>query len=124
METTEILFDFAFFLAIWNAGSPLVVSFFKNWFGNWPDWFKQLASILMAVLGSVAAYAVSAGLGTEVITEASFWQPFVVGVVGSVVVQYGIWKAYWQGGNVESSLANLTVLNHSSKPESYEAKAA
>jgi hypothetical protein len=110
-EGLQTAFDFAAILALWSSLAPLVVSLLKNMGGNWPSWAKKLTAVIMAVLGSVVAYALALDISSIDWGSVSFWTPMIVGVVGAFSAQYAIYAAMWKGTTAEVYVANVTPLN-------------
>lgn len=105
---TEIAIDFLFWAGIFASVSPLIVSLLKNIGREWTLKTKQAVAVVMAVIGSVFAYAVSAGLDSVQLDDfAGFWQPLVIGVVGIFAAQYASYMAIWSDTKVEKALAKV-----------------
>lgn len=105
---TEIAVDFLFWAGVFATVSPLIVSLLKNVGREWSLRAKQATAAVMAVIGSVFAYAVSMGLDSVALDDfAGFWQPLVIGVVGIFAAQYASYMAIWDDTKVEKALAKV-----------------
>jgi len=105
---TEIAVDFLFWAGVFATVSPLVVSLLKNVGREWSLKAKQATAGLMAVIGSVLAYAVSVGLSSVQLDDfTGFWQPLIIGVVGIFAVQYASYMAIWNDTKVEKALTKV-----------------
>jgi len=104
----ETIIDFTFWAGIWALFSPLLVSLFKNIGGSWPTLAKQGLALIMALLGSVFAYSVSAGWGDVALNDfEGFWQPLVIGVVGIFGTQYASYMGIWANTKVLAAAENV-----------------
>lgn len=103
-----IAVDFLFWAGAFATVSPLIVSLLKNIGRDWSLKAKQATAGVMAVIGSVFAYAVSIGLDSVVLDDWSgFWQPLVIGVIGIFAVQYASYMAIWNDTKVEKAAAKV-----------------
>ncbi len=112
-EAASLILDFAFFIAIWTAVSPLAISALKNIGGAWPNWLKQGTAVALAVAGSVVAYAVTADLASVDVLDFETLKPLIVGAFGAFAAQYAIYRGIWEGTTVETAVANFTPGNNS-----------
>jgi hypothetical protein len=99
METVAV--DFLFISGLWALFSPLLVSALKNVGGSWPTGAKQALAIVMALVGSVVAYGMSAGWASIDLADwAGFWQPLTIGVAAIFGTQYASYMAIWNDTKV------------------------
>ena len=105
----EFVVTFALLIAAWTTFSPFLVSILKNIGGEWSRWAKNVVAGVMAVLGAVIAFAVTAAIQDQVVLTylQENLELFLIGVFGAFESQYLIYSAIWEDSVPEVRAANF-----------------
>jgi len=100
--------DFLFWSGLFALVSPLFISTLKNIGGTWSSGAKQATAVLMALLGSVFAFGISAGWGDISLSDVEgFWKPLTIGVAGIFGTQYAAYMSIWNKTKVLKLVESL-----------------